>query len=200
MKPARYLESAATLSPDGRHRYELWRRWAGGPVLNVIGLNPSSADADRDDPTTRRCVGLARRAGFGGLVLTNLFGLRATDPAQLRQGARPTGVDNDLWIERSACSADSVVVAWGRVPRRGGGPARPREAIDDELGHRAANVLRLLDGAGVRPFCFGINRDGSPRHPLYLPASTVLRPYRPRLAPGTSRPAGGPAALRAGDA
>lgn len=39
----------------------------------VIGLNPSTADETRDDPTIRRCTGYARLWRFGGLLMTNLF-------------------------------------------------------------------------------------------------------------------------------
>src|SRR5579859_2539321 len=68
---------SATFSPCRRYRYRLERVLGPGPVLQVIGLNPSTADEVADDPTVRRCKGFARHWGFGRLILTNLFGLRA---------------------------------------------------------------------------------------------------------------------------
>lgn len=45
-----------------------------------IMLTPSTADADTDDPTIRRCIGFAKSSGFGGLYVGNLFAYRSTQP------------------------------------------------------------------------------------------------------------------------
>lgn len=84
---------AAVLSPCGRYRYELTRRWAPGPLVGWVMLNPSRADAHTDDPTVRRCVGFAHRWGYGGLIIRNLYALRATDPAALADHLDPVGPD-----------------------------------------------------------------------------------------------------------
>lgn len=70
----------AEFSPDRRYRYILTRRWSPAPMLGCIGLNPSTADELQDDPTVRRWMGFARRDGFGGIVVGNLFAFRATNP------------------------------------------------------------------------------------------------------------------------
>jgi Protein of unknown function (DUF1643) len=47
---------------DRHYRYSLWSQWAsGGRVLNVIGLNPSTA-YDLGG-TVRRCIELAKHHG-----------------------------------------------------------------------------------------------------------------------------------------
>ncbi|TMF61888.1 MAG: DUF1643 domain-containing protein, partial [Chloroflexi bacterium] len=67
----------ATFSADRRYRYRLWRRWDGArPVVAFVMLNPSTADARRDDPTIRRCIGFAKSWGFGGVEVVNLFAYR----------------------------------------------------------------------------------------------------------------------------
>src|SRR5262247_619495 len=76
-------------------------------------LNPSTADAWRDDPTIRRCVALSRAMGFDALVVVNLFALRATDPRVLRRAADPVGAGNARAIARAVGSASVVVAAWG---------------------------------------------------------------------------------------
>lgn len=123
----------------------------------AIWLNPSTADADIDDPTVRRGVGFARAAGCGRLVVLNLFGWRATDPAQLRVVADPVGPDNDAWIAAAVAEPGAVVVAgWGaRADSR-----------------RVRAVMGLLGDYPL--FCLGLTAGGGPRHPLYLPATAAL--------------------------
>lgn len=52
--------SWAVISDCGRYRYELGRRWDDGPLLEFDMLNPSTANAERNDPTIVRCVGFAK--------------------------------------------------------------------------------------------------------------------------------------------
>src|SRR5262249_19438175 len=106
---------ATVLSPCRAYRYVLWRTWGGvgADYAAVVRLNPSSADEKPGDPTVRRCVGFARRWGYGALCLVNLFALRATDPAALKAHAAPVGPDNDRWLIEAARGAAVVVAAWG---------------------------------------------------------------------------------------
>lgn len=150
----------ALTSPDGRHRYLLGRRWGPGPlVLWVLG-NPSSADGRADDPTVRRCAGFTAAHGGGGLLLVNLCAWRARDPRELARVAEPVGPGNADAVARAAAGTRGpVVLGWG---------ARADPA-------HVATVLALL---GDRPLhCLGTTRAGHPRHPLYVAASTVLRPW-----------------------
>jgi len=125
-----------------------------------VMLNPSTADAEQDDPTIRRCAGFARAWGFGGMTVVNLFAFRATDPARLRRARDPVGRDNDHHIATAARGAGMVVLAWG---------------VHGALDGRDRVVAALL--ADVRPRCLGTTRGGYPRHPLYLPAATRSRPF-----------------------
>src|SRR5207245_10014631 len=84
--------SGASFSRDRRYRYRLWRRWdAARPVVAFVMLNPSTADAARDDPTIRRWSGFARAWGYGRLEVVNLFAYRATDPRWVRHVPGPVG-------------------------------------------------------------------------------------------------------------
>ena len=147
------IEGAARLSPDGVYRYALSRTWDRklGTVLFVM-LNPSTADADSDDATIRRCIGYTRAWGYGELLVGNLFAYRSTDPKALPAGPEAIGPDNDRWLMQLRHRADLTVAAWGahRAAKR-----------------RAAHVLGLLGGAHV----LGLTRNGSPKHPVRLPAN-----------------------------
>src|SRR5581483_9586135 len=95
------------------YRYSLARFFGDGGVVNFIMLNPSTADAETDDPTIRRCLGFAKAWGYGTLVVTNLFAYRATDPAELAKAGDPVGPDNDTRLWSEAQLSDLVVCAWG---------------------------------------------------------------------------------------
>jgi len=154
-------ERGAELSPCRRYRYRLWRRWGDGPALNVIGLNPSTADERVDDPTVTRCVRRARDLGYGALVLTNLFAWRATDPRDLALVDDPVGPEGNRVIIAEAKDCGGALCAWGA-----GGLLRGR----------GAEVEERLRRMGVALYVLRLNGDGTPAHPLYL--SYSLKPVR----------------------
>jgi hypothetical protein len=159
-----FVQSGATLSPCGKYRYRLWRIWDDHSTVAVwVMLNPSTADADVDDPTIRRCLGFSRAWGYGGIIVVNLFAWRATDQSELDWVDDPVGPENDAHI--TACVGGpvlaSVIAAWGKQP-----VSRRR---------RATEVLTLIRSKRGNPGCLGVNTDGSPKHPLYLAATTTLR-------------------------
>jgi hypothetical protein len=154
---------SAIISPCGTYRYVLHRsipqpiRWVRRVVF--VMLNPSTADATVDDPTIRSCIRFAQRWGYTRLTVVNLFALRATDPAELARNSDPVGPENDRHIDEQLCGefTEAIVAAWGAH-------------------HFAADRAREVI-ARFGPFqCLGVTKGGSPRHPLYLPAATELRP------------------------
>lgn len=159
------MQGSAILSECGRYRYVLTRETGGGRgVVAFIMLNPSTATADVDDPTIRRCRGFARDWGYGSLVVLNLFALRATDPALMKAAADPVGPDNDRHLREVARNANAVVAAWGV---HGGHRGRDR------------HVLALLADLDGDLLCLGTTRAGHPRHPLYAPANLAPIAFEP---------------------
>lgn len=159
--PCVRAESGAVFDLSGRYRYFLWRRWeAGLPVVGFVMLNPNSADAERADPTIRRCVGFARGWGYGGIVAVNVFALRAASPSELRQVADPRGPENDGFVELAARLSDLVVAAWGNHA--------------DSVA--CGSVCALLP-SGTR--CLGLTKRNQPRHPLYVRGSSTTVPFQP---------------------
>jgi hypothetical protein len=145
---------------EGRYRYRLWREWGEGPRVCFVMLNPSTADAEQDDPTIRRCIGFAKVLGAGSLDVVNLYALRATDPREIARDAAPVGPANNTYIDEAARRAEMVICAWG---------------AHSHARDRAATVLGILRRAGVKPMCLRRTKAGHPAHPLYLPASA--RPF-----------------------
>lgn len=149
----------ADISPDGIYRYRLTRVWGSLPTLPFIMLNPSTADSTKDDPTIRRCIGFAKREGFGGIEVCNLYAFRATKPADLWQADDPIGPRNgqvlrDLLTRWNGGSP--IVAAWGAHAKH-------------------ERVAWLLDKPGAhRLRCLGITKHGAPRHPLYVKGDQPL--------------------------
>lgn len=134
---------------DGEYRFRLWRTWPmplGVPprMVAFLMLNPSTADATRDDATVRRCIGYGRAWGFNRLEVINLFALRSTDPRALYAHPAPVGPGNDDMILAVARTAGLVVAAWGH------------HGVHDG---RAAQVLAMLRAAGITPMCLGLTKE-----------------------------------------
>lgn len=146
-------------SPCRTYRYTLWREWIGGDGYAMfIGLNPSTADETKNDPTIRRCMDFAQTWGYAGLCMTNLFAFRATEPkVMLKARIDPIGKDNDGHLQRLAKDAGVIVAAWGAHGNHMGRDQQVRALITN------LHYLRLT-------------KDGHPGHPLYLPSE--LRPVK----------------------
>lgn len=161
--------STAVLSPCGTYRYSLTRNWdSDGPRLLFVMLNPSTADADRDDQTIKRCMFYAQRDGYGSIEVVNLFAYRTVSPAVLKRAYRQ-GVDiigrandeNDNAIKDAFIRAAQVVVAWGAH----GGFTEGREF-----------ALRMML-EGWQPLCLGHTANASPRHPSRLSNDQQFVPW-----------------------
>lgn len=149
----------AVISECGLYRYALTRWWGNGPNCGFIMLNPSTADAERDDPTIRRCIGFAQREGCGGLIVLNLFAFRATKPIDLAKAADPVGPQADHFLLDLIQNVDGpLIAAWGS---------------HWIAGERAKDVTAMI---GRHCVCLGKTKDGHPRHPLYVKGDAPLVP------------------------
>ena len=150
----------AEVSTDGVYRYKLWRIWDTGRALALfVMLNPSTADETHDDPTIRRCISFAKREGMGGLLVGNLFAVRATDPKDMRAHADPIGPRNDEALSELHGQAGITIAAWG---------------VHGIYRRRASEVVSWWPGD---VWCLGSTKEGHPRHPLYLPKDAKIVPY-----------------------
>ena len=156
------LTKTAHISPCGTYRYNLTRDWGEGlGRVCWIMLNPSTADADVDDPTIRRCIGFTERWGYGGMEVVNLYALRATNPEELKNHPDPIPLMTGLSeVARAVGRCDLTICAWGvHGGHKNRGPA-------------AARILRT---PGNLLYTLRLTKDGHPAHPLYLPSH--LKPF-----------------------
>ena len=115
------FHSKAIISNCNKYRYELHREWDKdkGKVLFIM-LNPSTADSYNDDLTTIRCMNFAKKWGYGGIMIGNIYPFRAKRPKHLRKWLNTS--NNGLWehregnidaVHKMAKQASLIVCAWG---------------------------------------------------------------------------------------
>lgn len=147
--------SSAVIDETGLYRYSLVREWdSEKPRVLFIMLNGSTADAEKDDPTLRRCIGFAKAWDYGSLEVVNLFGYRTTFPQELKRAPDPVGPENDRYVLAAVRRSDIIIAAWGTHGKHRG---------------RDKQVIRMLiDGGVTEIMCLEKTKDGHPRHPLYI--------------------------------
>lgn len=159
-----YIEKGAEFSECGKYRYCLRRIWdINLPFVMCIGLNPSTANNDDDDPTIRNLSELLNKSGYGGLFMMNLFALISSEPDDLRACPDPLK-DNDLWIHAIASRCDDVIFCWGAFK---------------QAEYRAKKLISKFPQA----LCFGKTATGKPMHPLaatvWMVSKCKLQPFKP---------------------
>lgn len=161
-----FSTSSAIISPCGRYRYRLEREGRGLGKTAVIMVNPSTADADKDDATIRKLRGFGERNAWGRIIVGNLFAYRATDVSKLASADDPVGPENDAHLKRIVGAVERVIFAWGassKLPKR--------------LRSRWQAVDALVRATGHDPHCLGTGGDGQPYHPLMLAYATPIIPW-----------------------
>ena len=152
-------------SSDLRYRYTLTHDidiTATQLTVCWIGLNPSTADEDRMDPTLRRIRSFSLRQGFGRFIMCNLYAFRSSKPYRLREVSDPVGKENNFHISGSAWKSNLIVAAWGAITFKK---------------ERAQQVMKILEPIGVPVMCLGRTKEGHPRHPLFVRGDQELEVF-----------------------
>ncbi len=162
-----FTESSAVISPCERYRYVLRRRWAeGGKTLLWILINPSTADASKNDPTVKKGAGFSQRWGFNALVFANLFAFRSTDARGLLEpGLDIIGPQNDHWLDLLIGEHEHVILAWG---------AHHPQLVEK----RMPSLVEIMGKHKRTAWCLGTSQRGQPLHPLMLGYKTPRQEVR----------------------
>ncbi len=172
------LQPSAEFSKCKRYRYTL--RWPAKPDGHGTALfilaNPSTATAEKTDPTVSKCIGYATRWGYQWCLVMNVRAWRETDPKKVPPD--PLAISepgepalNDDWIQKEAMGAGIVICGWGQLGQ-----------------DRALQVLSYLRAAGVVPMALALNDDGTPRHPLARGKLALPKDVRPVRMPTGGAP------------
>jgi hypothetical protein len=172
-----FAKGSAIISGCGRYRYELRRVWNDGAPPYVVGmLNPSTANADADDPTITRCMRRAATNGFGSLIVWNLGAGRATDPSVWKRMNDPVGPENNSHIRRILLECRDrgglALVGWGSH-----GSHLNRDAV----------AVAISAEIGVTLHCLGVTKGGHPKHPLYVGYSQSLLRWKALIVENSER-------------
>lgn len=153
------MKTGAILSDDRAYRYALWRTWNArkGHVM-FIGLNPSTADENKDDRTIKRCIKFAESWGYGGIYMLNLFAYRNKKPEEMKNAIDPFGVGNWRYLLNYARKSKLIIAAWTN---------------DGNYKNQDELAKFMFTQNKIQLHCLVINKNGSPRHPLYVKASTT---------------------------
>nr|WP_304220042.1 DUF1643 domain-containing protein [Fredinandcohnia onubensis] len=158
------MQRQAIFDSSRTYRYSMSRVWDESKQKIVfIMLNPSIANENTDDNTTKKCITFAKSFGYGSLEIINLFAYVATDYNELRNLSKEVaiGKENTDYIIRAVNSADKIVAAWGE---------------NGTIHQRNKDIEYLLRGYDID--CLKVTARGYPSHPLFLSYKCELTPYR----------------------
>lgn len=139
---------SAVFSEDGKYRYLLSRDWAEGKIAMCIGLNPSNANAEKNDPTINILIKTLTSLGFGGLRMVNLYAYISSKPSKLFEVADPQN-ENDAWLVTTAYGCQEIIFCWGSFKN---------------IEYRAKKVMEMFPSSK----CFAKNTNGTPLHPMAI--------------------------------
>ncbi len=149
---------------DCRFTLERWLEPVSRDYVLWIGMNPSTADAEVNDPTITREWGFTVGFRMNRMIKVNVSPYRATNPKGIVvDGLGDEYAHNEDEILRLAKEAQIVVLAHGVLPK-----------IIMPYGDSLYQGLRR---AGVPCRCLGRTKAGFARHPLYVPSNTPLVEY-----------------------
>ena len=158
----------AVISPCGLYRYRLERDvQPEGRVFAFFGVNPSTADANTEDATTRKWRGFCIRNGARRYIAGNPFAYRATDVNELEMAIDPIGPGNLAAIAGIIADSDVLVPCWGS-----------RDKLPKSIRHHLIRLKRTLFESGKPVKIFGLTASGDPKHPLMLGYDTPLVEWR----------------------
>lgn len=159
------IEYHPTCIAEGNHRFALEQ--PGENVLIVIGVNPSTADEAKPDPTMQSVLRFVNAFGYDGFVMLNLLSQRATNPHDMAavMDMAMHQKNLDVVAEMGQKYPDAyILLAFGNNIERRMYLSACFIAIYEKL--QSHKIWLCIGGADY------MTKHGHPRHPLY--ASTKL--------------------------
>lgn len=146
-----------------RLRYVLSK--PGDNTLFIIGVNPSTANEEKPDPTMRKVLGFAEVNGFDSFCMLNLYPQRCADPDDLHEKPRTHYVKKNVNYIHDQLMAYlhkhkkvTILAGWGNLIDK-------RPYLTECLGALYL-ILKEEFGDKIDWKMIRLSKDGNPIHPL----------------------------------
>lgn len=149
-------------------RYTLGK--SGNRKLLVVGLNPSTANKEKSDPTVARVQKVTQNNGFDGFVMLNLYPVRATAFRTLSSNVDHRAFSENLRQIESVVATERNPVIWA---------AWGANILHYDFFRCAFlklySTIQMYDASWLH---FGeLTQSGHPRHPSRLSYSWRFSPF-----------------------
>lgn len=154
-------------STDNKYRFSLGTK--GERTLICFGVNPSTAEPTRLDPTLKSVERFALQNGYDSYLMLNLYPQRATNPKDMDKAPNIEMSRKNLEIINTYLSQDNcdIWAAWGTLIMM-----RPY------LFSYLQEIYSTSQDKNNKWYTIGKkSKDGHPHHPLYLKKGLPLEPF-----------------------
>ena len=151
---------------DRNKRFLLGKQ--GQSTLLAIGLNPSTANEEKLDPTSRNIERIAQRLDCDGWWLVNLYPRRTSKPSKLPKRKNTVLADENIAfiqaiLQDTSYNIHQVLCCWGNHVEK-----------YPYLQQQAQRILQLLDNLNISPQCIGLTSKKHPFHPAPMTVNLFL--------------------------
>jgi len=135
--------------------------------LVFFGINPSTATAEKDDPTIIKIKKISEKNNYRSWIMLNIYPTIESNPDNLpREINEVVHKKNIKYIKKYIDDDTTIVAAWG-------------DAIDDKehpyLKDCLKEIVNEINGINKRWYSIGeLTKKGNPRHPLYVKTDEKL--------------------------
>ena len=143
-------------SYDVTKRFLLGKK--GGDEMLAIGLNPSKANEDNLDPTSRNIQAIAQNNGCDGWWLINLYPKRTSKPSKLPKTVNQVIAKENVDFIREFINNDNniskILFCWGNHINN-----------HSYLKKQADQIIATIEKLDLEPLCLGKTLTDNPLHP-----------------------------------
>lgn len=149
---------------DNSIRYLLGTK--GKNTLFCIGINPSTATPDTPDPTIRKVASIAEHNGYDSFIMLNVYPKRDTFFNNLEDILNDSEHIKNTEIIAQITEKYSEINIWVAF----GNHIYDRDYLPTCL----KDIYAKLNQKNIKWLATGLNKTGSPKHPLYQKKTSKL--------------------------